>query len=78
MDYVLTGAGCPRGPSGGRECYESSSPCCTSSGIFTLEKFIRNGARASEGTTDPEKAEAWTLNMLKTFRATQTKLEEEP
>ena len=31
---------------------------------YTLEKFIKNGAKAFKGTTDPEKAEAWTLNML--------------
>ena len=35
--------------------------------IYTLEKFIKNGAKAFKGTTDPEKAEAWTLNMLKSF-----------
>ena len=35
----------------------------------TLEKFIKNGAKAFKGTTDLEKAEAWTLNMLKSFRA---------
>ena len=38
-------------------------------GLFTLEKFIKNGAKAFKGTTEPEKAEAWTLNILKTFRA---------
>ena len=37
--------------------------------IYTLEKFIKNGAKVFKGTTDPEKAEAWTLNMLKSFRA---------
>ena len=36
---------------------------------YTLEKFIKNGAKVFTGTTDPEKAEAWTLNMLKSFRA---------
>ena len=36
---------------------------------YTLEKFIKNGANVFKGTTDPEKAEAWTLNMLKSFRA---------
>ena len=36
---------------------------------YTLEKFIKNGAKVFKGTTDPEKAEAWTLNMLKSFRA---------
>ena len=35
---------------------------------YTLEKFIKNGAKVFTGTTDPEKAEAWTLNMLKSFR----------
>ena len=35
--------------------------------IYTLEKFIKNGAKAFKGTTDPEKAEAWMLNMLKSF-----------
>ena len=34
---------------------------------YTLEKFIKNGAKLFTGTTDPEKAEAWTLNMLKSF-----------
>ena len=38
-------------------------------GLFTLEKFIKNGAKAFKGTIKPEKAEAWTLNMLKSFRA---------
>ena len=38
-------------------------------GIFTLEKFLKNGAKYFKGTTEPDKAEAWTLNMLKTFRA---------
>ena len=38
-------------------------------GLFTLEKFIKNGAKAFKGTIEPEKAEAWTLNMLKSFRA---------
>ena len=38
-------------------------------GLFTLEKFIKNGAKAFKGTTELEKAEAWTLNILKTFRA---------
>ena len=36
---------------------------------YTLEKFIKNGAKVFTGTTDPEKAEAWTLNLLKSFRA---------
>ena len=35
----------------------------------TLEKFMKNVAKVFKGTTDPEKAEAWTLNMLKSFRA---------
>ena len=30
---------------------------------------MKNGAKIFKGTTDPEKAEAWTLNMLKSFRA---------
>lgn len=34
---------------------------------FTLEKFIENGAKVFKGTTDPVKAEAWTLNMLNLF-----------
>ena len=38
-------------------------------GLFTLENFIKNGAKAFKGTTEPEKAEAWTLNILKSFRA---------
>ena len=38
-------------------------------GLFTLEKFIKNGAKAFKGTTELEKEEAWTLNILKTFRA---------
>ena len=37
--------------------------------MYTLEKFIKNGAKAFKDTTDPEKAEAWMLNMLKSFRA---------
>ena len=36
---------------------------------YTLEKFTKNGAKVFTGTTDPEKAEAWTLNMLKSFWA---------
>ena len=36
---------------------------------YTLEKFIKNGAKVFNGTTNPEKAEAWTLNMFKSFRA---------
>ena len=36
---------------------------------YTLEKFIKNGAKVFTGIADPEKAEAWTLNMLKSFRA---------
>ena len=36
---------------------------------YYLEKFIKNGAKVFTGTTDPEKAEAWTLNMLKSFWA---------
>ena len=30
-------------------------------GIFTLEKFLKNGAKYFKGTTEPDKAEAWTL-----------------
>ena len=36
---------------------------------YTLDKFIKNGAKAFKGTTDPKKAETWMLNMLKSFRA---------
>ena len=36
---------------------------------FSLEKFIKNGAKAFKGMKEPEKAEAWTLNMLKSFWA---------
>lgn len=38
-------------------------------GIYTLEKFIKNGAKYFKGTIEPDKAEAWTLNTLKMFRA---------
>ena len=41
---------------------------------YTFEKFIKNGAKAFKGTTDPEKAEAWTLNMLKSFWAMRCQL----
>lgn len=37
--------------------------------VFTHEKFIKNGARVSKGTIKHEKGRAWTLNMLKIFRA---------
>lgn len=40
-------------------------------GLFTLEKFIKNGAKALKGTIEPEKGEAWTLNILKTFKAVE-------
>lgn len=37
---------------------------------YTIEKFIKNGAKVFQDTTDPEKAEVtWTVNMLKSFRA---------
>ena len=36
-------------------------------GHFTIEKFMKNGAKAFKGTTEPEKVEAWTHNMLKSF-----------
>ena len=36
---------------------------------YTLEKFIKNRAKVCKGTTDPKKAEAWMLNILKSFRA---------
>lgn len=38
-------------------------------GLFTLEKFIKNDAKAFNGTIEPEKVKACTLNVLKTFRA---------
>lgn len=38
-------------------------------GVYTLEKFIKNETKVFKGTTDLEKAKAWTLNMLKSFRA---------
>lgn len=41
------------------------------SGLFTLEKFIKNGAKALKGTIEPEKAKAWTLNILMTFKAVE-------
>lgn len=37
--------------------------------VYTMEKFTNNGAKYFKGTTKPNKIEAWTLNMLKTFRA---------
>lgn len=40
-------------------------------GLFTLEKFIKNGANALKGTIEPEIGEAWTLNILKTFKAVE-------
>ena len=38
-------------------------------GQFTLEKFIKNGAKSFKGSTEPQEAESWMLNMLKSFRA---------
>lgn len=38
-------------------------------GLFTLEQFIKNGAKAFKLTKEHEKAKAWTLTILKTFRA---------
>ena len=38
-------------------------------GQYTLEKFIKNGAKSFKGSTEPQEAESWTLNMLKSFRA---------
>lgn len=35
---------------------------------YTIEKFIKNGANVFKGTTDPKKAAAQTMNMLKSFR----------
>lgn len=29
-------------------------------GVYTLEKFIKNGAKIFKGTTNPEQVEAWT------------------
>lgn len=38
-------------------------------GVYTLEKFIKNGVEYFKGTRETDKAKAWTLNTLKTFRA---------
>lgn len=35
--------------------------------LFTVEKFINNCVKALKGTTELKKAEAWTVNILKTF-----------
>lgn len=37
--------------------------------LLTLEQFIKNGMKAFKGTIEPNKPEAWTLNIHKTFRA---------
>lgn len=37
-------------------------------GILSTEKFMKNGAKYFKGTTETNKAEAWTLNVLKTFK----------
>lgn len=38
-------------------------------GVYTLEKFIKNATKVFKGTTNPEKAKAWTLNMIKFSRS---------
>lgn len=38
-------------------------------GVYTLEQFIKKLTKAFKGTTYLEKVEAWTLNMLNSFRA---------
>lgn len=37
--------------------------------VFTLEKFIKNGAKYFKGTAEPHMAKTWVINRLKTLRA---------